>query len=101
MRNLNELILLAVLVAFSAGPVLAQDALNVTNSTNATNVTNVTIVAEVVPVAETAVSQTETLQATEVAPQVAASRFKQLSIYVKGAATILGKNAAQEYADVS
>lgn len=98
MRSLNALILLAILVAFSAGPVLAQDALN---ATNATNVTNVTVVADVVPVAEAVVPQTETMQTAEAVPQVAASRFKQLSIYVKGAATILGKNAAQEYADVS
>jgi hypothetical protein len=101
MRCLNALILLVVLVAFSAGPVLAQDALNATNVTNSTNATNVTVVADVVPVAEAVVPQTETMQAAEAVPQVAASRFKQLSIYVKGAATVLGKNAAQEYADVS
>ena len=102
MRRSSLLILLAVLVAFSAGPVLAQDALN---ETGAINATNVTVVADVAPVEEAAAPLNETVQAAEAAPQVipeeTASRFKQLSTFVKGASTILGKNAAQEYSDVS
>ncbi len=39
MRSTSALILLAVILTFSAGPVLAQDALNLTNATNVTNVT--------------------------------------------------------------
>jgi hypothetical protein len=95
MRSLNALILLAVLLTFSAGPVLAQDALNATNAMNATND------ADVAPVEEAAAPLNETVQATEAVPQAAASRFKQLSISVKGETTILGKNTAQGYADVS
>jgi len=98
MRCLSALILLAVLVTFSAGPVLAQDALN---ATNVTNVTNAAVVAEVAPVVEAAAPLTETVPAAEAAPQAVASRFQQLSKYVKGPATVLGKNAAQEYMDVS
>jgi hypothetical protein len=92
MRSLNALILLAVLVTFSAGPVLAQDALNDTNAT---------VVADVAPVEEAAAPMTETVEATEAAPQAAASKFKQLSTFVKGETTVLGKNMAQKYADVS
>ena len=98
MRSLNALILLAVLVTFSAGPVLAQDALN---ATNVTNVTNATVVADVAPVVEAAAPLPETVQATEAIPQETASRFKQLSTFVKGETTVLGKNTAQEYMDVS
>jgi hypothetical protein len=101
MRCLSALILLAVLLAFSAGPVLAQDVLNVTNDTNVTNVTNDTIVADVAPVVEVAAPLSETVKAAEVIPQETASRFKQLSTFVKGATTVLGKNTAQEYMDVS
>jgi hypothetical protein len=110
MRSLYALILLAVLVAFSAGPVLAQDALNVTNATNNMNVTNATnnmnvtnetVVAVVAPVEVAAAPSNVTAEAVEVAPQVAASRFKQLSTFVKGETTILGKNTAQGYSDVS
>ncbi|MHB8118382.1 MAG: lamin tail domain-containing protein [Methanothrix sp.] len=98
MRSLSALILLAVLVIFSAGPVLAQDALN---DTNAMNATNDTAVADVAPVEEAAAPMTETVEAAEAIPQETASRFKQLSTFVKGATTVLGKNTAQEYMDVS
>lgn len=98
MRSLSALILLAVLVTLSSGGVLAQDALNVTNDMNTTNET---AVAEVAPVEEAAAPLTETVEATQVISQETASRFKQLSTFVKGAATVLGKNTAQEYADVS
>ncbi|MFZ2471168.1 MAG: lamin tail domain-containing protein [Methanothrix sp.] len=98
MRSLSALILLSVLVTLSSGAVLAQDALNVTKDMNATNET---IVADVAPVEETVAPLTETVEATEAVPQETASRFKQLSTFVKGATTILGKNTAQEYMDVS
>ncbi|MFZ3149458.1 MAG: lamin tail domain-containing protein [Methanothrix sp.] len=98
MRSLSALILLSVLVTLSSGAVLAQDALNVTKDMNATNET---VVADVAPVEEAAAPLTETVQATEAIPQETASRFKQLSIFVKGATTVLGKNTAQEYMDVS
>ena len=48
MRSTSMLILLAILVTFSAGQVLSQDAINATNATNPTtyyqalNVTNTT-----------------------------------------------------------
>jgi hypothetical protein len=92
MRSLSALILLTVLVTLSSGAVLAQDALNATNGT---------VVADVAPVEEAAAPLTETVEATEAVPQETASRFKQLSTFVKGATTILGKNTAQEYMDVS
>jgi hypothetical protein len=95
MRNLSALILLAALVTLSSGCVLAQDASNATFDMNATNET---AAIDAAPVAEAAAPLTETEQAT---PQETASRFKQLSTFVKGATTILGKNTAQEYADVS
>jgi hypothetical protein len=95
MRSLSALILLAALVTFTSGCVLGQDASNATIDMNATNET---MVADVAPVVEAAVPLTETAQAT---PQETASRFKQLSTFVKGATTILGKNTAQEYTDVS
>jgi len=98
MRFISALILLAALVTFSAGPVLAQDALN---DTNVMNATNDTAVADVAPVGEAAASLTETVQAVEAAPQAVASRFKQLSTFVKGEFMVLGKNTAQEYMDVS
>ena len=98
MRSLNALILLAVLVTLSSGFVQAQNALNVTNDMN---VTNDTAVADVASVVEAAAPLTETVQAAEVIPEETASRFKQLSTVVKGAITVLGKNTAQEYMDVS
>ena len=75
------LILLAVLMAFSAGPVLAQDALNATNVTTVQNITNNTTVT------------------TTVAEPV--SKYKQLSNYTEGEALVLGKNIVQEYSDVT
>jgi len=115
MRCSIALILLAVLVTFSAGSVLAQDApeteamnitneteaMNATNETEAMNATNETIVEEVVPVEEAAALADVTAEAVEAAPQETPSRFKQLSTYVKGASAVLGKNVAQEYTDVS
>jgi len=98
MRCLSALILLAALVTLSSGSVLAQDASNVTNDMNATSET---AIADVAPVAQAAAPLTETAQAAQATPQETASRFKQLSTFVKGATTVLGKNAAQEYADVS
>ncbi|MFA6371971.1 MAG: lamin tail domain-containing protein, partial [Methanothrix sp.] len=98
MRSLSALILLTVLVTLSSGAVLAQDALNVTKDMNATNDT---VVVDVAPVEEAAAPLTETVEATEAIPQETASRFKQLSIFVKGSTTVLGKNIAQEYMDVS
>jgi len=98
MRSSSTLILLAVLVAFLAGPVLAQDALN---GTDALNTTNDTAVVDVAPVEETAAPLAETVEATQAIPQETASRFKQLSTFVGGAMTVLGKNTAQEYVDVS
>lgn len=92
MRCLSALILLAVLVTFSAGPVLAQDALNATNDT---------VVADVAPVEEAAAPLADAGEETEAIPQETASRFKQLSTFVKGATTVLGKNVAQAYVDVS
>ncbi len=95
MRSLSALILLAALVTLPPGCVLAQDASNATIDMNATNET---AAIDAAPVAEAAAPLTETAQA---APQETVSRFKQLSTFVKGATTILGKNTAQEYADVS
>ncbi len=95
MRSSSALILLAALVTLSSGCVLAQDASNATIDMNATNET---AAIDAAPVAEAAAPLTETAQA---APQETVSRFKQLSTFVKGATTILGKNTAQEYADVS
>ena len=94
MRSTTMLILLAILVTFSAGQVLSQDAINATNATNATsealnvtNTTNATIVEVPVMVTETA-SVAAPQNATEAepiaAPQETASRFTQLSNYTKG-----------------
>jgi hypothetical protein len=116
MRTTSAFIILAVLAAFSAGPVLAQDALNLTNATNVTNVTvamnatelaNETVATEVAAeevaaaVEEAAASADETTEEVEPAPQETASRFKQLSTFVEGETTVLGKNTTQEYQDVS
>lgn len=90
--------LLAALLTFSSGCVLAQDASNATNNLNATNEPAATTVA---PAVEVAAPLAETVQTSTAAPQETASRFKQLSTFVKGATTILGKNVAQEYTDVS
>jgi hypothetical protein len=117
MRSLSALILLTVILTFSAGPVLAQDALNLTNATNVTNVTvamnatelaNETVATEVAAVEEVAAAveeaadpADETTEEVEPAPQETASRFKQLSTFVEGETTVLGKNTTQEYQDVS
>ncbi len=98
MRSLSASILLALLIALSSGDVLAQDALNVTNDMNTTNET---AVADVASDVEAAAPLTETVETTGAIPQETASRFKQLATFVKGATTVLGKNVAQEYMDVS
>jgi len=105
------LILLAILVTFSAGQVLSQDAINATNATNATsealNVTNTTnattaeapvIVAEA---ASVAAPENETEAAPIAASQETASRFTQLSNYTKGTSAVLGKNLTGGYSDVT
>jgi hypothetical protein len=98
MRSSSALILLAALLTLSSGSVLAQDASNATIDLNATNETAAVNAA---PVEEAAAPLTEAVQTSAASPQETASRFKQLSTFVKGATTILGKNVAQEYADVS
>ena len=114
MRSMIALMLLTALVTLSFGSALAQDA---GNNTTVLNATNDTAVAAAVPVAEVAapVNATEavveavapvneTAAATEVAPEAAApadaSRFKQLSVYA-GESSVLGKNEAQSFTDVS
>jgi len=98
MRTLSALILLTVLVTSSAGSVLAQDALN---ETGAVNDTEDMTVANIAPVVEAAAPLEQTVEAAQAIPQEAASRFKQLSTFVKGETTVLGKNTAPEYMDVS
>ncbi|MDD1736299.1 MAG: lamin tail domain-containing protein [Methanothrix sp.] len=123
------MILLTALAAFFAVPALAQEAGNATNVTeqlNATNLTGVlneTNVSVAAPVAEAAVvaaaveaeasaeeemisaaedapEAASTVAATESAPEVMESRFKQLSVYT-GESTVLGKDTASGYTDVS
>jgi hypothetical protein len=111
MRSTTMLILLAILVTFSAGQVLSQDAINATNATNATsealnvtNTTNATIVEVPVMVTETAsVATPQNATETEpvAAPQETASRFTQLSNYTKGTSAVLGKNLTGGYSDVT
>ena len=98
MRSSSALILLAALLTLSSGCVLAQDASNATSDLNATGET---AAANAAPVVEAVAPLAETVQTPAAAPQETASRFKQLSTFVKGATTILGKNVAQEYTDVS
>jgi hypothetical protein len=81
MRSASMLILLALLMALSAGTVLSEDALNATNVTTDQNITNTTTLATTV--------------------EEPASKYKQLSNYTEGAALVLGKNIAQEYSDVT
>lgn len=83
MKKECALLLLAVLMAFSPGMALAEDALNSTNATSALNITNATNAASVV------------------APQEPASRFMQLSNVTLGTAMVLGKNLAGGYSDVT
>lgn len=114
MRSMIALMLLTALVTLSFGSALAQDA---GNNTTVMNATNDTAVAAAIPVAEVAapVNATEavveaaapvneTPAATEVAAEAAApadaSRFKQLSVYA-GESSVLGKNEAQSFTDVS
>jgi hypothetical protein len=116
MRSTSMFILLAILMTFSAGQVLSQDALNVTNATNVTgglnvtNATNVTSTANAttveVPVTVTvatsvAAPQNVTEKAPVVSPQVTATRFKQLSNYTSGANAVLGEKIQSGYADVT
>ena len=98
MRSTSMFILLAILMTFSAGQVLSQDALNVTNATNATNVTNVnaTTVAT-----SNAAPQNVTETAPVVSPQETATRFKQLSNYTSGANAVLGEKIQSGYSDVT
>jgi hypothetical protein len=98
MRSSSALILLAALVTLSSGCVLAQDASNATIDLNAANETAAT---DVAPVTEAVAPLTDAVQTSQAAPQETPSKFKQLSTFVKGATTILGKNAVQEYSDVS
>jgi hypothetical protein len=85
MKSMIALILLTTLVVLSSGSALAEDAGNATTALNATN--------------DTAVAEAATVAAS--LPQADASRFEQLSTFVKGTATVLGKNQAQGYTDVS
>jgi hypothetical protein len=119
MRKTSIIILLAILMTFSLGQVLSQDALNVTNTTNvtvgfnvtnATNVTNVTSTENATPIAvPVTVAETQSAAAPEnvtetaivAAPQETASRFKQLSNYTKGASAVLGKSIPSGYSDVT
>ncbi len=119
MRSTGMLILLAMLMAFFAGQVLAQDAMNATaavadlnvmnvmNATNTTNATNVTApMAPVTPMNVTevpseAAPQTVMETAPSAAPQETASRFTQLSNYTKGTSAVLGENIPAGYSDVT
>jgi hypothetical protein len=114
MRCTIALILLTALAALFAGPAQAQDAGNATNVTNATQVLNETnvsaapAVAAALPVVEAAPAENASEEVAEApapaesapAPALAASRFKQLSVYA-GESTALGKNVTMEYANVS
>jgi hypothetical protein len=116
MRSTSMFILLAILMTFSAGQVLSQDALNVTNATNVTgglnvtNATNVTSTANAttveVPVTVTVATSVAAPQnATETAPvvptQQRATRYKQLSNYTSGANAVLGEKIQSGYSDVT
>lgn len=125
MRCKIALILLTALAAILAAPGPAQEAGNATNVTELLNATNMTdvlnetnlsaaapaaaavVVAAMEP-AEEMVSVVEdvseeaaaVVDAVEAAPEAVESRFKQLSVYA-GESSILGKNAAAGYTDVS
>jgi len=105
MRSASMFILLAILMTFSAGQVLSQDALNVTNATNVTNTTTNATTVEVPVTVTVATSVAAPQNATEtapvVSPQETTSRFKQLSNYTSGASAVLGKNIPSGYADVT
>ncbi|VVB68046.1 Lamin Tail Domain protein [uncultured archaeon] len=83
MKKEYALLLLAVLMTFSPGIALAEDALNSTNATSALNITNSTNAASVV------------------APQETASRFMQLSNETQGKVEVLGKSLESKYSDVT
>jgi len=114
------MLILSMMVALSAGLVLAQDAvevvalsdMNVTNITNVTNMTNMTNVTNVTTI--------ETINVTEAPVEVAAeeivieppvtetpveietpSRFKQLSNFTAGTSAALGKGVPAGYSDVT
>ncbi len=122
MRCFSMMILLAVLLTFSAGPVLAQDVPSSNNSTNSTNATEVVaaepianataavdaaatqneVAATPAAVEETAVEEAAPVETEASEGQASsASKFTQLSEYVKSEPTVLGKNQPQEYTDVS
>ncbi len=83
MRSESVLLLLAVLMAFTSGLVLAEDAQSAMPAAidaNATNVTNVTTVA---------------------APQETISKYTQLSNATPAKTQVLGKELVKEYSDVT
>ena len=123
------MLILSMMVAFSAGLVIAQDAgvvavladtniTNITNLTNATNVTNLTNVtnvttieainvtqapvevATVEPVIEPLVEEAPLVTETPVATETP-SRFKQLSNFTAGTSATLGKGLPGGYSDVT
>lgn len=85
MRCESLLMLFAVLMAFSSGIVLAEDAQNVTETATTANVTNATII------------NTTNVSVT----QEAISRFKQLSKATLATTEVLGKNIIGGYRDVT
>ncbi|HPT20256.1 MAG TPA: lamin tail domain-containing protein [Methanothrix sp.] len=126
MRCFSAMILLAVLLTFSAGPMQAQDVLSSNNSTNATNATEVVAaqpianataepaveaiaalavtaepaVEEAAPVEEAAAVE-DAASVEEVAAAPAESKFTQLSEYVPSGYTVLGSAEAPTNVDVS
>ncbi len=123
------MLILSMMVALSAGLVIAQDAgvvavladtniTNITNLTNATNVTNLTnvtnvttieainiteapaLVATVEPVLEPPVEETPIVTETPVATETP-SRFTQLSNFTAGTSATLGKGLPGGYSDVT
>jgi len=85
MRSESVLLLLAVLMAFTSGPVLAEDAqsaMPTATDANATNDTNATTV-------------------TVAAPQETISKYTQLSNATPAKTQVLGKELVKEYSDVT
>lgn len=117
------MLILSMMVALSAGLVIAQDAAetvalsdmnvtNVTNLTNATNATNMTNVTNVTAVATINVTEVPVVVAEEAAviePPVEettvaaepASRFTQLSNFTAGTSAVLGKALPGGFSDVT
>ncbi|MGB4087697.1 lamin tail domain-containing protein [Methanothrix sp.] len=122
------MLILSMMVAFSAGLVIAQDAAkvaasadtnitditNLTNVTNVTNMTNITAVAAIEPINVTeaqagAVADEVVTGEAVVEPPVTevpavtepVSRFKQLSKFVAGTSATLGKGLPGGYSDVT